>query len=81
MEAKKRETPKSVDPKKFVHYKEGDGLYSMSVSRFEELAKQVGAVHNRNKLLLVNKVIFEEYLEMFRVVGGVRYGNEERTKA
>ena len=41
--------------KKFVRYKEGADLYnSMSQSKFEQMAKDAGAVYKLNKLVLVN---------------------------
>jgi len=66
----KRVIPRRVDAKKFVRYKEGAKLYSMSQSKFEDIAKDAGAVYKLNKLVLVNTVIFEEYLETFRLMEG-----------
>ena len=57
-----------VDQKKFVRYKEGAKMYSMSQSKFENVAKDAGAVYKLNKMVLVNIEIFETYLETFRVV-------------
>ncbi len=54
--------------KKFVRYKEGSELYSMCQTKFEELAKEAGAIYKLNKLVLVNCEILEEYLEMFRII-------------
>lgn len=53
--------------KKFVRYKEGADLYSMSQSKFEQLAKDAGAIYKLNKLVLVNREIFDDYLESFRI--------------
>lgn len=55
--------------KKFVRYKEGAELYSMSQSKFEELAKEAGAVYKLNKIVLVNCEILNKYLETFRLPG------------
>ena len=55
------------DKKRFVSYKEGAELYSMSQPKFEQLAKDAGAIYKLNKLVLVNVDIFEEYLESFRI--------------
>lgn len=55
------------DKKRFVRYKEGAELYSMSQPKFEQLAKDAGAIYKLNKLVLVNVDIFEEYLESFRI--------------
>lgn len=53
--------------KKFVRYKEGADLYSMSQSKFEQMAKDAGAVYKLNKLVLVNREVFDDYLESFRL--------------
>ena len=55
------------DRKKFVRYKEGAQLYSMSQSKFERLAKDANATYKVDKLVLVNCELFEQYLETFRV--------------
>ncbi len=59
---------KKVDDKKFVRYKEGAKLYSMCQSKFEDMARDAGAIYKLNKLVLVNCEIFEEYLETFHIV-------------
>lgn len=53
--------------KKFVRYKEGADLYSMSQSKFEQMAKDAGAIYKLNKLVLVNWEVFDDYLESFRI--------------
>lgn len=55
------------EEKKFIRYKEGAEIYSMSQSKFEDLAKDANAIYKVNKLVLVNREIFEDYLEMFRL--------------
>ena len=59
--------------KKFVRYKEGAELYSMSQSKFERLAKDAKATYKIDKVVLVNCDIFEQYLESFRVMEGVKH--------
>ena len=59
---------KKINKKKFVRYKDGAEMYSMSQSKFEELAKDAKAVYKINKLVLVNTEILDEYLESFRIV-------------
>lgn len=56
--------------KKFVRYKEGANLYSMSQSKFEQMAKDAGAIYKLNKLVLVNMEVFDDYLESFRIQEG-----------
>ena len=58
---------KKVDRKRFVRYKEGVELYSMCQSKFEDMAKEAGAIYKLNKLVLVNCDVFEEYLETVRI--------------
>lgn len=53
--------------KRFVRYKEGAELYSMSQSKFERIAKDAEATYKLDKVVLVNCDIFEEYLETFRI--------------
>lgn len=56
--------------KRFVRYKEGAELYSMSQSKFERMAKDAEATYKLDKVVLVNCDIFEEYLETFRIRKG-----------
>lgn len=52
--------------KKFVRYQEGAERYSLGLSKFQELAKEAGAIYKIDKVVLVNTEIFENYLESFR---------------
>ncbi len=40
----------------------------MCQTKFEEMAKEAGAVYKLNKLVLVNCDILDEYLETFRLI-------------
>ena len=53
--------------KKFLRYKEGAKLYSMSQSKFEQVAKDANAVYKIGRVALVNCEVLEEYLESFRL--------------
>ena len=53
--------------KRFVRYKEGAELYSMSERKFMDLAKDAKATYKINQIDLVNCDILEEYLESFRI--------------
>lgn len=53
--------------KKFVRYKEGAELYSMSERKFMDLAKDAQATYKINQVVLVNCDIVDEYLESFRI--------------
>lgn len=52
--------------KRFVRYQEGAELYSLGLTKFQELAKEANAVYKIDKVALVNCEIFEKYLETFR---------------
>lgn len=43
-------------------------MYSMSVSKFMQLAKDAKACYKVNQLVLVNLDIIDEYLETFHTV-------------
>ena len=53
--------------KKFVRYQEGAELYSLGLTKFQELAKEAKAVYKIDKVALVNFEILDKYLETFRV--------------
>ena len=52
--------------KKYVNAMEGQAMYSISKSRFMEMAKDAGAIYKVGKSALVNTEIFEKYLEQYR---------------
>lgn len=54
--------------KRFVRYPEGAEMYSMSLSKFQQIAKDAKACYKVNQLVLVNLDILDEYLETFRIV-------------
>jgi len=53
--------------KKFVRYKEGAELYSMGMTKFQEISKEAGAVYKVGQVCLVNTDVLDEYLEGFRL--------------
>lgn len=53
--------------KKYVRYLEGAEIYSMSLRKFQDLAKDAGAVYKVGKMVLVNCETFERYLETFKI--------------
>ena len=55
-----------IDGKKFIRYKEGARLYSMSEREFYKLAHDAKAVYKRNKMALVKVDDVDKYLEYFR---------------
>ncbi len=54
------------DRKKFVRYKEGAEIYSMSEREFYKLAHDANAVYKRNKMALVNMEILDKFMEYYR---------------
>ena len=56
---------KKTDKKKYVRYQEGSEIYSMSVRKFQDLAKDAEAVYKVGKMVLVNCEIFDRYMETF----------------
>lgn len=54
--------------KRFVRYTEGAEMYSMSLSKFQQLAKDAKACYKVNQLVLVNLNILDEYLETFHII-------------
>lgn len=59
---------KQTNNKRFVRYAEGAEMYSMSASKFMQLAKDAKAYYKVNQLVLVNLDIIDEYLETFHIV-------------
>jgi len=57
----------NINKKKFVRYQEGAELYSMSLRKFQDLAKDAGAIYKVGKMVLVNCEIFDQYMETFKL--------------
>lgn len=64
---------KKKDKKRFVRYSEGAEMYSMGLTKFQELAKDAKACYKVNQLVLVNLDILDEYLEGFRITDDTFY--------
>lgn len=58
---------KKTNNKRFVRYPEGAEMYSMSLSKFQQLAKDAKACYKMNRLVFVNVDILNEYLETFHI--------------
>ena len=58
---------KKTNNKRFVRYAEGAEMYSMGMTKFQELAKDANACYKINQLVLVNLDILDKYLESFRI--------------
>ncbi len=57
-----------MDRKRFVRYKEGAEIYSMSVRKFQDMAKDAGAIYKVGKMVLVNCELFDQYMETFKLL-------------
>lgn len=64
--------------KRYVRYPEGAEMYSMSVSKFMQIAKDAKACYKVNQLVLVNLDIIDEYLETFHIVDDEFYKQVKR---
>lgn len=53
--------------KKYVRYQEGADMYSMSLRKFQDVAKDAGAIYKVGKMALVKVSIMDEYLETFKL--------------
>ena len=58
---------KKTNNKRFVRYPECAEMFSMSLSNFQQLAKDAKACYKMNRLVLVNLDILDEYLETFHI--------------
>ena len=53
--------------RKFLTYEQAEVIYSISHKKLRNLAEAAGAVYRINDVyVLINKDIFDEYLEQFR---------------
>ena len=55
--------------KKFVRYSDGAKMYSMGMTKFQEVAKDAKACYKIGQLVLVNTEILDKYLETFHITG------------
>ena len=53
---------------KFVRYSEGAKMYSMGLSKFQEISKEANACYKLGQMVLVNTEILDSYLEKFRII-------------
>lgn len=63
-ESKKKD--RYEDAKKFVRYSDGAKMYSMGMTKFQEVAKDAKACYKIGQLVLVNTEILDKYLESFK---------------
>ena len=51
--------------RQFLRYKDAEIVYSMSHKKILELAGNAGAIYRMDGTVLINRDIFDEYLEQF----------------
>ena len=64
-ESKKKD--RYEDAKKFVRYSDGAKMYSMGMTKFQEVAKDAKACYKIGQFVLVNTEILDKYLETFHI--------------
>lgn len=52
--------------KQFLRYKDAEIVYSIQHKKLMELASEAGAIYRMDSTVLINRDIFDEYLERFR---------------
>ena len=57
---------KDDETKRFIRCRQGVELYNMSRPQFVKLAIEAGAAYKINSMILVDKNIFEQYLDTFK---------------
>lgn len=51
--------------RKFLRYQQAEIVYSLSHKKLMELANDAGAIYRMDGIVLINRDIFDEYLERF----------------
>ena len=55
--------------RKYLRYKDAELFYSIQHKKLLELADRAGAIYRIDGYVLINRDIFDEYLEQFRETG------------
>ena len=61
----------------FLRYREAELVYSIQHKKLLELAGQAGAIYRIDGTVLINRDIFESYLEQFREESTLRLKTED----
>ena len=51
--------------RKFLRYQQAEIVYSLSHKKLMELANDAGAIYRMEGIVLINREIFDEYLEQY----------------
>lgn len=63
--------------KQFLRYKDAEIVYSIQHKKLMELASEAGAIYRMDSTVLINRDIFDEYLEWFREPSTLNFKEEE----
>lgn len=63
--------------KQFLRYKDAEIVYSIQHKKLMELASEAGAIYRMDSTVLINRDIFDEYLERFREPSTLNLKEEE----
>ena len=66
--------------KKFLRYREAEIIYSISHRRLLELAGEAGAIVRIDNAVLIDRDIFNEYLDRFREPSSLNRDNQPASK-
>ena len=66
--------------KQYLTYKDAELVYSLQHKKILEMADQCGAIYRRDGTVLINRDIFDEYLERFHQPAGMYSTNGNREK-
>ena len=53
------------EARRFLRYQQAEIVYSLSHKKLMELANDAGAIYRMDGIVLINREIFDEYLEQF----------------
>ena len=66
--------------KKWLRYRDAEIVYGLEHKKILEMADQAGAIYRREGTVLINRDIFDEYLERFHQPAGMYQTNGNREK-
>ena len=63
--------------RKFLRYQQAEIVYSLSHKKLMQLANEAGAIYRMDSIVLINRDIFDAYLERFHEITPVQWDGEE----
>ena len=67
--------------RKFLRYKEAEVVYSITHRKLLDLCREAGAIYRFEGYVLINRDIFEAYLEKFHEPSTLQVGQDEEEEA